>query len=159
MPNDDFWKTALFYRRSTWPRYVALISRSIIAGHVAARPECEFRILKRITSLQAPPDTWQRTQNASLAFNRATSFQQREVWVSISKSTSLQQSESCVSTSKTASLQLAYVFEKQESCASIPSMSCISTLMQVRVCNVQSRISTSSERRVFTLRETRTLAK
>ena len=47
-----------------------------------------------MASLQAPPDTWQRTQNVSLAFNRAASLQLREVHVSTLKSASLQQNES-----------------------------------------------------------------
>ena len=84
-------------------------------------------------------------------------LQQREVRVSTSKSASLQQSESCVSTSKITSI-LACVLTKQESCASVPSESYVSILKQVCVCNAQSRVSTSSERCIFTLKETRNLA-
>jgi len=89
-----------FYRRSNQPRYTARISRPIITRRVGTRPE---RVLKRTTSLQAPPDTWQSAQNVNLMFNRAASLQQGEVRVSTLKSESLRQSKNDILTSKTVS--------------------------------------------------------
>jgi len=53
----------------------------------------------------------------------------------------------------------ARVLVKQESCTSVPSESCVSTLKQVHACNTLSHVSTSSKRCVFTLKETHNLAK
>jgi len=78
-----------FYRRSNRPRYATRISKPIVARRVATRLERGSRILKRTSSLQAPQDTWPRTQNVNLTFNRAASLQQGEVCVSTTKTASL----------------------------------------------------------------------
>jgi len=92
-----------FYKRSNRSRYAARISRSIVVRRVATRPERGSRVLKRTSSLQALPDTWQRTQNANLVFTRAANLQQGEARVSTLKSASLPRSKNGVSTSKTVS--------------------------------------------------------
>ena len=82
-----------FYRRTNRSRYAARISRPIIARRVATRPE------RGTSSLQAPPDTWPRTQNANLVFNRVASLQQGEILVSLQTEDHVWvKQESCVST-------------------------------------------------------------
>ena len=78
-----------FYKRNNRPRYATRISKLIVARRVATPPERGSRVLKRTSSHQAPPDTWPRTQNTNLTFNRAASLQQGEVYVSTTKTTSL----------------------------------------------------------------------
>ena len=63
-----------FYRCSNRPRYVACISRPIVARRMATRSERGPRVLKRTGSLQAPQDTWQHTWNVNLVFNRVASL-------------------------------------------------------------------------------------
>ena len=61
-------------------------------------PRMRTSQIKRTASLQAPPNTWQCTQNASLTFSKVAFLRRRKVRISTTKSASLQPSESCVST-------------------------------------------------------------
>ena len=69
--NDDSWKNVVFYKNSDPQRYATHVSRPNPRPTRGMRLKCDADFARQRKDVPStPPDTWQRTQNAGLVFNK-----------------------------------------------------------------------------------------